>query len=120
MYVFRQYNLVIENTLGSSLCGATESAVSWEPWVTYLIPGHNSRLRIQHRCSFGLGPHCGSVMIPGLGIPCAIGQPKMKDRKKKKTYNFANSVLSVFLILAILVSVRWYLKCGFNLYFPND
>ena len=35
-------------------------------------------LQLQHR------PYCSSDVIPGLGTPYAMGQPKKKKKKKKK------------------------------------
>ena len=43
---------------------------------------HNE-LRIWPCHSCGLGCSCASDLIPGLGTPYAMGQPKMKKKKKK-------------------------------------
>ena len=42
-------------------------------------PAQHSGLRIQHCCSCGLGRDCGLDLVPGLGTPYAVGQPKMKE-----------------------------------------
>ena len=47
-------------------------------------PARQSRLRIQHCHSFGLGHDCGLDLIPDLGTSYAAGWPKMKKRKKER------------------------------------
>ena len=41
-------------------------------------------LRIWPCCSYGVGHHSGLDLIPGLGIPYAVEQPKKEKKKKKK------------------------------------
>ena len=44
----------------------------------------HSGLRIQCCSSFGLGRDCVSDLIPCPGTPCAAGQSKMGEKKKKE------------------------------------
>ena len=45
-------------------------------------PARHTGLRIWHCHSCSIGCNCGSV-IPGLGTPYAMGEPKKKKKKKK-------------------------------------
>ena len=37
------------------------------------------------QCSCGIGPNCGSDLIPGPGTPYVVGGKKKKKKKKKKS-----------------------------------
>ena len=52
-----------------SRCGTMELAASWERWDAGSIPGP---------ACCGVGRSCSSDLTPGLGSPCALGQPKKK------------------------------------------
>ena len=53
--------------------------------------------RVQHYHSCGTGHNCGSDLIPGSGIPCAKGWPKMKKKRKgKHIVIIANSDCKLF------------------------
>ena len=58
------------NGMGSILCVLTQ--------VCSL--SQYSGLRIWCCCSFGLGCDCGLDLIPGPGVPYAVGQPKKKKK----------------------------------------
>ena len=45
-------------------------------------PLQHSGLRICHCHSCSLDCDCGLDLIPGLGTPYAVGQPKMKEKNK--------------------------------------
>ena len=68
----------------SSKYGPVGSAASLQCQDTGLMPGPAqwvkdlALLQLQHRS------YCSSDVIPGLGTPYAMGQPKKKRRKEKK------------------------------------
>ena len=47
------------------------------PRVQVRSPARHSGLRIRHCLSFNLGHDCISNLIPSLGTPYAVGQPKL-------------------------------------------
>ena len=62
------------NRTGSGILGALGQAPAW-----------HSGLRIWHWCtSCSLGSNCGSDLIPGLGTPYSMGQPKKNKREEKE------------------------------------
>ena len=66
-----------ENSVGTELClGSTGMEVR--------SPARHSGLKIQYCRSCSLSCNCGSNLIPGQGVPYALGWPKMEKRKKKK------------------------------------
>ena len=70
--------------LRSSRCDATGSTVSWERWNIGFDPWPSTvGLRIQHCPSRGLGLHCSSDLIPGLGTPYAARWPKKRKERNK-------------------------------------
>ena len=70
----------------SSHSGTTGPAASWVP-----SPAQHSALKIQRCRSCGSGHDCSSDLIPGSGAPWAIGQPKMKRKKRAKTLTKYNN-----------------------------
>ena len=50
-------------------------------------PAWNSGLRIRHCHSCSLGQNCSSDLIPGPGIPFAVGQPKMRGEKRGNSHH---------------------------------
>ena len=63
----------------------------WDCWCLWSsggqvqYPALYSGLRIQHRCSWGIGYNCGSDLIPGPGTAYTEGWPKEKKKKYKKS-----------------------------------
>ena len=51
-------------------------------WVQSL--SRHSGLRIRHCCSCSLGHHCSLDLIPGSGLPYAMGWPKIGGKKRSK------------------------------------
>ena len=96
----------IKNALfWSSHCGAMGSVVSWEHGTQVWSLAQHSGLNIQHCCSSGLGHNFGLDLIPGLRIPCATGQPKMKKKKKKNALFWSSLVVQQVKDLAL--SLQW-------------
>ena len=56
--------------------GTTGSVGSWERWGLGSIPGLAQWAKDPVMPQLGFGP------IPAPGVPCALGQPKMKKKKK--------------------------------------
>ena len=71
---------------GSSRCGTTGLAASWECWDGALIPGQAQWVKDLALPQMHLGRDCTSDVIPGLGAPCAVGQPDIWEKKKKNHY----------------------------------
>ena len=70
---------------GSSRCGTTGLAASWECWDGASIPGQAQWVKDLALPQMHLGRDCTSDVIPGLGAPCAVGQPDIWEKKKKKS-----------------------------------
>lgn len=73
---------------GSSCCGTTGSAASWECWDT-----RHSELGIWHCRSCGLGRSCGSEL--SLAWELHIQQSSQKRMKKKVGFLFVNRGFSL-------------------------
>ena len=75
----------------------------------------HSGLRIWHCCSCSLGCSCGSDLIPGLGIPYAVWQPKKKKGKKKSFRYLSISIhmlATMFLLNTVYNSITWIVHLG--------
>ena len=66
----------------------------WDCWCLWSsggqvqYPALYSGLRIQHRCSCGIGYNCGSDLIPGPGTAYTEGWPKEKKKKSIRNLFF--------------------------------
>ena len=59
---------------------STAPGYRFAPW-----PGTvDLRTQCCHKC--GIGHNCGSDRTPGLGSPCAAGQPKKKNNNNEKIH----------------------------------
>ena len=67
-------------------------------------PAQHSALGIRHCCSCSLGHDCGLDLISGSRTPYAVGQPKMK-RKKKKVYLSGMKIRQEYILRWVQVNI---------------
>ena len=98
MYLFSNGNNNSFNT-GVPAAAQRDQWQRWSPGMQVQFPAWQRGLRAWHCCCCGIGSNCSSNVIPGLGTPYAVGQPKKKRKNLQCLLNLNNmpcTVLSAF------------------------
>ena len=64
-------------------------AAALQHWDTGSIPSLARWVKDPALLQRHIGCNCGSDLIPGLGTPCAVGQPKKKKIKRSALIKFS-------------------------------
>ena len=88
------------------------SVASLELLDTASIPAQHSGFRIWCCRSCGLGCNCGSDLVPGLGTPYSVGQPKKKKKKKKEfiVAQWVKNLTSIYEDLGLIPGLAQWVK----------